>query len=479
MIRQGIHYSLQLRDNWSYILKTDIPLRTKIRDSLIALNEKLYDKKTSGVINALMLGDSYFVDKHITYDFTRAGVLHILAASGTHIVIIAAIPLFLFSLLKIPSSLSYTATSLMLAAYYYLTCMPVSLLRACVMFWIITLCKLLKKKNDTLNALYFSASVILLLHPYELFALGFQLSYGATFGVIVFQKRFRRALPNLPFRISDSLAMTFSAQVAVLPILCASIGDLNFTGIVSNIFLIPGTGLVFLASIIIDFLTLIIPVAGSTAAHAVTNFMQFNLSAAHILARLPGHFPAPNAPFWLIIPYAFLCIPILMRKLPTWKAGSCITASILCIFIPLMLMTSSPAQQISIIAKAEKRVLVTKGDSALIYGSVRSKKECDDIKKTLRKRGYCSASLYICDFSSDSLRETAALIRSMPVETVIISANMPLDSRSIPLLDALEIDGIRPVFEREPHLKNDCQYAAKVYEMKCFCESVLNDNDSS
>jgi ComEC/Rec2-related protein len=474
LMRQGIRFSVRLNEGtWTFLSRAAPSLRSRFRDKLVARNMNLYGEKNGGVINALMLGDSYFVDKTTTYEFTRAGVLHILAASGTHVAIIAAIPLFLLPLLRIPKKAIYLATSAILLLYFYMTCMPVSLLRACLMFWAISAVQIAGRKGDTLNALYLSAAAILILHPHELYSLGFQLSYGATFGVILFLRRFRSALPRLPFKISESIAMTLAAQIAVLPILCCSIGELNLTGLLSNIVLVPGMGLALLGSIACDSLSLLSASAGTFAAHWISLFMDGTLFAANQAARLPGHFLLPEAPLWLFIPYLALCVPLILRKTRPAVAGACIAAAVCGSFIPLTLSKPGASAELSVLEKNPQRALYRDGEKALLRGGVRTPQERDTIRTSIRSGGYCIASLYMDDFSPASLKETAALVKNTPIREVVLAEGVPIDGRIMPLLEALDTDGISPVFERRA--KNSCQHAPTVYPMKERCEAALKD----
>ena len=437
------------------------------------LNTGLYGEH-AGFINALMLGDSFFVDKKTTYDFTRAGVLHILAASGTHVAIIAAIPMLLFSLIRLPKKYAYLITSAILVIYFYMTCMPVSLLRACVMFWTLTAFRVAGRQNDTLNALYLSALIILLLHPYDLYSLGFQLSYGATFGVIVLQKRFRMALPDLPFRMSDSISLTLAAQVSVLPVLCLTLGELNLTGIISNIVLVPGTGIAFLGAIGCDILALISPSAGLHAAQVIDLLLKGNILAAHSFARLPGHFLTPAAPLWLLLPYMALCVPLFIRRIRPAFATPFLAAAIAGSFIPLWISHyHTQTASVAVLSSLQNRALYHKGENALLRGGIRSVGERNAVKNIIREEGYCATSLYLDDFSTESLRETAAFVRNTPVTEVVIANGIPLDNRSLSLFDALETDGVTPVFERKTNSKSDCLNPTHVYLMKDMCEVLM------
>ncbi|MGL4369272.1 MAG: ComEC/Rec2 family competence protein, partial [Spirochaetota bacterium] len=474
-MREGIFYGVKLYEsNISIISRGNTLLRTKARDALIFRNSSLYGEKTGGVINALMLGDSAFVDKMTTYDFTRAGVLHILAASGMHVAVIAAIPLFLLSLCGLPKALSFSVTSVILAAYYYLTCMPVSLLRACVMFWILTAGILMRREKIVINALYLSAAVIVCICPWELYSLGFQLSYGATWGILLFQKQIFRVIPRIRLGISDSVALTLSAQLFVLPLLLASLNELNFTGLMSNIILVPGTTAGFFAAIGTDIVSIVWPAGGYAAAGAVSYFFELNLRAAHFFAQLPGHFSSVDAPWRLIIPYLMMWIPVCIKKIPRAAGTAALCAGIILSFVPLTLARNTPESEIALISSGGKNAVFYAGKKAFLYGGVRTAEEKNAAGSFAKEKGYCTVSVYINDFSPGSLRETAAFIRSNPVENVIIADGFPLDRRSSTLFDAVDRDGIKPVFIREAKAKSDCQYAQEIYYMKCRCESALS-----
>jgi len=84
-----------------------------------------------------------------------------------------------------------------------------------------------------------TCSIILIISPWEIFSPGFQLSFAATAGILIFYKQYRRSLETLPSIIADTTAVTLSAQIITLPIILFHMKQLNTAGILSNIIIIP------------------------------------------------------------------------------------------------------------------------------------------------------------------------------------------------------------------------------------------------
>jgi len=84
-----------------------------------------------------------------------------------------------------------------------------------------------------------TCSIILLISPWEIFSPGFQLSFAATAGILIFYKQYRQSLRSLPGIIADTTAVTLSAQILTLPIIIFHMNQLNTAGLFSNVVIIP------------------------------------------------------------------------------------------------------------------------------------------------------------------------------------------------------------------------------------------------
>ena len=75
------------------------------------------------------------------------------------------------------------------------------------------------RKPEPINSLFLAAFIVLLINPLDLYEIGFQLSFCATAGIILYAKPISVKLQLVPRVIADSLAVMLSAQIGTWPLL--------------------------------------------------------------------------------------------------------------------------------------------------------------------------------------------------------------------------------------------------------------------
>ena len=193
----------------------------------------------SELFRALFLGIKDEIPEEITDGFTRTGTLHILALSGLH----AGIIFFLASaaMFWLPGrSAKFIISSLLLAAYVLLTGFKTSLVRASLMIIIGGLGLIMERDSRTLNILSLAAAATVLVRPFSVFTLSFQLSFSAVFGIITLGKIISVYLERyLPAFLRYSLSTALGAQLAVAPILLYRFGVFYFIGFAASMLTVP------------------------------------------------------------------------------------------------------------------------------------------------------------------------------------------------------------------------------------------------
>jgi len=194
----------------------------KLRNSLekILIKNGLVDDEL-GVGDALLLGKRSHISKEMMQAFSAAGTVHILAVSGLHVGMIYAVLLLLFRPIR---SKKYLVTLIILSilwTYAFLTGLSPSVLRATVMFSFVSLGNLLMRKANILNILAASAFFLLLFDVNLIYKIGFQLSYLAVWGIVVFQP-YLASLYSPNYKAMDYLwqliTVSIAAQLATAPV---------------------------------------------------------------------------------------------------------------------------------------------------------------------------------------------------------------------------------------------------------------------
>lgn len=215
-------------DEWSLLLANEQGVKNRalnLRQKIINLfikNE--ITGNNLAILSALSLGYKNSLDQEIRKAYSGAGAMHILAVSGLHVGIIYLILHFLLGWLTLFFSfkrLKFTIILITLWGYAFLTGLSPSVLRATVMFSFILIGFILSKKVNIYNSLAASAFFLLLLNPFLLFDIGFQLSYTAVIGIVFFHPKiygiiyFRYKLFNWVWSLT---VVSIAAQLATFPI---------------------------------------------------------------------------------------------------------------------------------------------------------------------------------------------------------------------------------------------------------------------
>ena len=128
-------------------------------------------------------------------DYTSTGIVHVIAISGMHLGIIY---LLLHALLqKLPArglwkGLKASMVLMGIWGFSLLAGNGPSVLRSALMYSSLIIGGTMKRNNDSLNALLASAFLLICIEPEMVYDAGFQLSYLAVLGLLLFHQRIRR-----------------------------------------------------------------------------------------------------------------------------------------------------------------------------------------------------------------------------------------------------------------------------------------------
>lgn len=139
-------------------------------------------------LDAVLTGNKASLDPALRTDFGMAGVSHVLALSGTHV---AVMVMFLWIILFPVRMTGHIRTELLLMlialwTYALITGLSPSVCRAAIMVTAVLTARMLGRESQGLNSLCLAALLILLVEPRQLFDIGFQLSFAAVAGILLF-----------------------------------------------------------------------------------------------------------------------------------------------------------------------------------------------------------------------------------------------------------------------------------------------------
>jgi len=201
----------------------------------------------SGLLEGLVIGGSASLPKSVQEAFSRTGTTHIVAVSGYNVTIVAEYLMMLGIAIGLWRKQAFWFAVFGISVFVFMCGLPASAVRAGVMGILL----LWAMKNGRLansgNAILFAASAMLVRNPLLLrYDAGFQLSFLATAGVIYFYPLIERSSHSFMEEkgavlklLFETLALTFSAQMLVLPILMYSFGSLSIISLLVNLLILP------------------------------------------------------------------------------------------------------------------------------------------------------------------------------------------------------------------------------------------------
>jgi competence protein ComEC len=217
---------------------------------LAVLARWIPDKTICGIAEALLIGYKYDLDRSLVQAYSNTGVVHIIAISGLHLGMIYGLLLWLFRPfmpLRWMRWIRPILILLVLWGFALLTGAAPSIMRAALSFSFLLLSQSLGYQNNQLNALAASAFFLLLWNPWLIWDLGFQLSYAAVTGILLYAKTLMQWLliKNPLLRAIWQLnALSLSAQVFTLPLVLYHFQQFPNLFLFCNLLIVPFSGLI-------------------------------------------------------------------------------------------------------------------------------------------------------------------------------------------------------------------------------------------
>jgi competence protein ComEC len=179
----------------------------------------------SGMAEALLIGYRQDLDKDVVQSYGNTGIVHIIAISGMHLALLYSTLLWMLKWLPAGRWANITKAILVLGALWgfaLLTGASASVLRSAVMFTGITTGRLILERYSSIyNTLAASAVLLLWFNPYLITDAGFQLSYLAVLGILLFyQPLYRCWQPERKWvdLLWQMIALSLAAQLVTTPV---------------------------------------------------------------------------------------------------------------------------------------------------------------------------------------------------------------------------------------------------------------------
>ena len=264
LARKGIYYQSFATDEILEAPKKTLTISEKIRQErleiLNTIDGSKLPKREREFLKGIILADRTEMDAEMVSDFSKSGLVHFLAISGTHLAIIFWLilyllkPIFPAKFRKIPIVLSL----LFIWSFTIFIDYGSSVVRSCLMITAYYSFVLLQRKPDLLHAMAIAGFAILIFDTHQVFDVGFQLSFVAVFGIFWLNTPILKNLPRPKNKIQDFLfnvvSMSLAAQIATLPLVIFYFHQYSFLSIVANVIIVPFSEIIIIFSLLMTVL---------------------------------------------------------------------------------------------------------------------------------------------------------------------------------------------------------------------------------
>lgn len=219
------------------------------------LSQQKMEQQEFAVLSALVLGKTSDIDMELMSAYAATGAIHVLAVSGLHVGLIYVLLSPLMRRLFPKNKFKWAKTIIpvvILWVYAGLTGFSPSVLRASLMFTFFIIADNFQKQNNIFNTMSASALVLLVINPFMILELGFQLSYLAVLGIVVLQKKITSLIyvkNKLLLWAWQLTSVSLAAQIATFPLSVYYFHQFPNYFLLSNFIVIPLSTLILYISL--------------------------------------------------------------------------------------------------------------------------------------------------------------------------------------------------------------------------------------
>ena len=416
-------------------------LRYKLKTNLL----RVLPKEKADIASALLLGYSNDMDENQRDMYSKANVIHVLAISGMHVnYIVVALSVIQK---KLDNRKGKIILIIFLLFFVQLTGSSPSVVRAAIMCVLAISSRLFYRKSDTINNVAIACLVILIFNPYNIYNIGFQLSFLGTFGIVLLNDKLKRFLEAF-FKINKNgrnvvfskvlrsvisiFSVSISANIFIMPILVYNYNMISFNFLITSILIAPILGMMLLCG----YITIIISLFSIGISKFFSLPFEFILNVFKKISEICSSIDfsrfkiATPSIITIIIYYVFViffifpvkkikkCKRFIIKLIAVCTIVVCVTEIIIPINIELKINFVDVGQGdcTLIVTNTNKKVLIDGGGS-----------EAYDVGKNVllpylydRKINYLDY-IIVSHFDTDHVGGLLTVMKELKVGTVVIS----------------------------------------------------------
>ncbi len=284
------------RDQGSSLFAAIFALKDRARDTIAAI----LPEPQASLLTGILLGDESGIPQSVKDDFRVTGTSHVIAISGYNFAV-------LISLVSVPAirlfgrKRAFPILLLVVFAYTVLVGANAAVVRAAIMGGLTLLATYFGRQAAALNSLFIAAILMTLLDPFTLGDVGFQLSFAATLGLVLYTRPLQSAAERGLLRLfsaetakkivgalSDAVIVTLAAQITTLPLLIVTFRQVSILTLLVNSLVLPAQpGVMLFGALALLAGMLWLPL-GQIIGWAAWLFLTWTIQVIHLFALVPG-----------------------------------------------------------------------------------------------------------------------------------------------------------------------------------------------
>jgi competence protein ComEC len=293
----------------------------KLKARLLQNIYRIYHDPEASLLAGILLGVDTGLTRDLQNAFKNTGTAHIIAISGFNIAIIAGIFFLIFKnifglIFKGVSGERLGAFFAVLAIAFYtlLVGADAAVVRAALMGGISLLARQLGRRNAGMNALFVVALIMALFNPLVTWDVGFQLSFLATLGLILYAEPFSNFTASLLSKLSkhdisaftrfinDNVVLTFAAQLTTIPIMAYHFKRISLISFIANPFILFVQPAVMVLGGLAALVSLFVLPIGQFLAWIAWPFATYTIRVVEFFNSIPnGVYILKDSSIWFVL----------------------------------------------------------------------------------------------------------------------------------------------------------------------------------
>ena len=261
---------------------------------------RLFPDPESSLLAGILLGVDTGLTQELQQAFKNTGTAHIIAISGFNISIIAGIFFALFS--RFLGDKRGTVVAILgIVLYTFIVGAEAAVVRAAVMGGLALWARQLGRRQTALNTLLVVAMLMCIWNPLYVWDVGFQLSFFATLGLILYATPFSEFANRIITKyfpsssgertaelFSEFVLLTLAAQLTTIPIMAYHFQRISLVSFIANPFILPPQPAVMIIGGLAVLLSLVLFPLGQIVAWIAWPFVVYTIRVVELFDRVPN-----------------------------------------------------------------------------------------------------------------------------------------------------------------------------------------------